>query len=144
LRVPKNKRYHALVADDDASTRILVGRILEQDLDLEATLAGTCEAALRLAKAQTFDVILLDLLMPGIGGFEVLQLIRSESANRSTPVVVVSVLDDRASIDRCMALKAHAFVTKPINRAVLGGVVRAQLPREPRSRPLDRPRAPAE
>jgi DNA-binding response OmpR family regulator len=41
------------------------------------------------------------------------------------------VLDDQDSIDRCMALKAHAFVTKPLNRAVLTAIVKAQLPRQP-------------
>jgi DNA-binding response OmpR family regulator len=80
-----------------------------------------------------FDVILLDLLMPGLGGFDVLKLIRSESANIETPVVVVSVLDDQDSIDRCMALKAHAFVTKPVNRLVLSSIVKAQLSREPQT-----------
>ena len=124
-------RYHALVVDDNEPTRILIGRILEQELDLQVTIAGTCEVALRLAEEHAYDVILLDLLMPGIGGFDVLKLIRADSANIETPVVIVSVLDDQASIDRCMALKAHAFVTKPVNRPVLTGIVRAQLPREP-------------
>jgi CheY-like chemotaxis protein len=125
------KRYHALVVDDHEPTRLLIARILEQDLDLQVTLAATGEVALRVADKQLFDVILLDLLMPGIGGFDLLKLIRSESANIETPVVVVSVLDDQDSIDRCMALKAHAFVTKPLNRAVLTAIVKAQLPRQP-------------
>lgn len=125
------RRYHALIIDDHEPTRLLIARILEQELDLQVALAATCEVALRIADKQLFDVILLDLLMPGIGGFDVLKLIRSESANIETPVVVVSVLDDQDSIDRCMALKAHAFVTKPVNRTVLTAIVKAQLPREP-------------
>jgi CheY-like chemotaxis protein len=127
------QRYHALVVDDHEPTRLLLARILEQELDLQVTIAATCEVALRFVDRQVFDVILLDLLMPGIGGFEVLKLIRLKSANIETPVVVVSVLDDQDSIDRCMALKAHAFVTKPVNRAVLTGIVKAQLPGEPQS-----------
>jgi DNA-binding response OmpR family regulator len=125
------KRCHALIVDDHEPTRLLIARILEQDLDLQVSLAATCEVALRVADKQLFDVILLDLLMPGIGGFDLLKLIRSESANIETPVVVVSVLDDQDSIDRCMALKAHAFVTKPLNRATLTAIVKAQLPRQP-------------
>jgi DNA-binding response OmpR family regulator len=127
------RRYHALIIDDHEPTRLLIARILEQELDLQVALAATCEVALRIAGKQSFDVILLDLVMPGIGGFDVLKLIRSESANIETPVVVVSVLDDQDSIDRCMAFKAHAFVTKPVNRTVLTAIVKAQLPREPRS-----------
>jgi CheY-like chemotaxis protein len=134
---PAKNRYHALVVDDHEPTRMLIARILEQELDLQVTLAGTCEVAVRMAEDQEFDVILLDLLMPGIGGFEVLKLLRLESANIDTPVVVVSVLDDQNSVDRCMALKAHAFVTKPVNRIVLAAIVKAQLPREPKSRQLD-------
>jgi DNA-binding response OmpR family regulator len=117
----------ALIIDDNEPTRLLLARILEQELGLQSVLAGTCEEALRIAKERSFDIILLDLVMPGIGGFEVLRAIRSGSANMDTPVVVLSVLDDQASVERCMALKAHAFVTKPINRNVLAGLVRAQL-----------------
>src|SRR4051794_6990364 len=126
-------RYRALVVDDNEPTRILIGRILEQELDLQVTIAGTCEVALRFAEERPFDVILLDLLMPGVGGFDVLKMIRSDSANIDTPIVIVSVLDDQASIDRCMDLKAHAFVTKPVNRAVLTSIVKAHLPRMPRT-----------
>ena len=127
------KGHIALVVDDNESTRALVAKILEQELGVRSVLAGTCEEALRLAEAREFDVILLDLLMPGIGGFEVLRHIRMASANMQTPVVILSVLDDKDSVDRCMALKAHAFVTKPVNRSVLAGIVKAQLPNGPRS-----------
>lgn len=129
------RRCVALVVDDDEATRALVARILEQELGVLSVLAGTCEGAVHLAQSRKFDVIVLDLLMPGMGGFEVLRLVRSKSINMDTPVVILSVLDDKASIDRCMALKAHAFVTKPVNRDVLAVMVRAQLPNGPRSGP---------
>jgi CheY-like chemotaxis protein len=125
--MPQPSNRTALIIDDNEPTRLLLARILEQELGLQSVLAGTCEEALRIAKERSFDIILLDLVMPGIGGFEVLRAIRSGSANMDTPVVVLSVLDDQASVERCMALKAHAFVTKPINRNVLAGLVRAQL-----------------
>jgi CheY-like chemotaxis protein len=136
-------RYRALVVDDNEPTRILIGRILEQELDLQVTIAGTCEVALRFAEDRPFDVILLDLLMPGIGGFDVLKMIRSDSANIDTPIVIVSVLDDQASIDRCMELKAQAFVVKPVNRPVLTEVVKAHLPaasKHPRDEQRAQPR----
>ena len=125
-------RYHALVVDDNEPTRILIGRILEQELGVQVSLAGTCEVALRMLEEESFDIILLDLLMPGIGGFDLLKLIRSESANLDTPVIVVSVLDDKASIDHCMELKAQAYVVKPVNRTVLAGAVKAHLPAAPK------------
>lgn len=122
-----NPRQTALVVDDNEPTRTLIARILTQELGVESTLAGTCEEAIRVAGQREFDIILLDLLMPGVGGFEVLKAIRSGSANMDTPVIILSVLDDRASIDRCMALKAHAFITKPVNREVVAGMVKAYL-----------------
>ncbi|MDH3319277.1 MAG: response regulator, partial [Betaproteobacteria bacterium] len=81
---------NVLIVDDDESTRLLIGRIVTQELEAQVTLAGTCEQALRLAEATVFDVILLDLLMPGIGGYEVLRLMRERGVNRATPILVVS------------------------------------------------------
>jgi len=122
------KRYTALVVDDNEPTRALLAKILDQELGVLSVPAGTCESALRFARQREFDVILLDLLMPGVGGFEVLKQIRAESRNVHTPIIVLSVLDDRESVDRCMALKAHAFVTKPVNREIVAGMVKAHLP----------------
>jgi CheY-like chemotaxis protein len=127
----QGKQHVVLVVDDDEPTRALIARILTQELKVQVTLAGTCEEALRLADRRKFDAILLDLLMPGIGGIEVLRQLRSRSLNTQTPVVIVSVLDDKETIDRCMALKAHAFVTKPVRREVIAKIVKAQLPSGP-------------
>ncbi len=91
------------------------------------TLAGTCEQALRLAANYAYDAILLDLLMPGVGGFEVLADIRRASANIATPVIIVSVLSDQASKDRCMQAGANAYVVKPVERNALIATVRAQI-----------------
>jgi DNA-binding response OmpR family regulator len=137
------KRYVALVVDDSEPTRALLAKILEQELGVVSVAAATCENALRLAKQREFDIILLDLLMPGIGGFEVLKEIRGDSVNMRTPVIVLSVLDDRESVDRCMDMRAHAFVTKPINRDIVAGLVRAHLPNglSPTNRGTRRPQS---
>jgi len=118
-----------LIVDDDEPTRMLIARIVTLEFPgAQVSLAGTCEAALRLANLKSYDVILLDLLMPGVGGFEVLRRIRWDSANRSTPVVVVSALGlDTQSIDQCKSLGADKIVSKPINRTALAAAVKAQL-----------------
>jgi CheY-like chemotaxis protein len=127
-------RYSILVVDDQEPMRLLLAQIVTQELRAEVTLAGTCERALRLADEKVFDVILLDLLMPGIGGFEVLKRIRASSANTSTPVVVVSILggsimgdDESVSAERAKVLGANAVVSKPLRRATLIAAVREQL-----------------
>jgi len=69
----QSTRYRVLVIDDEESTRLLLARMLSQELGAEVQLAGTCEQALRYASTFVYDAILLDLLMPGIGGFGVLR-----------------------------------------------------------------------
>ena len=120
-------RYRVLIVDDEESTRLLLARMLSKELKVDAQLAGTCEQALRLAGNYAYDAILLDLLMPGIGGLGVLRRIRSGSPNASTPVIVVSVVTDQATIASCMAAGANAYHAKPIRRAELIATVKAQL-----------------
>jgi DNA-binding response OmpR family regulator len=116
-----------LIVDDEESTRLLLARLLTKELKVEAQLAGTCEQALKLAGNYAYDAILLDLLMPGIGGLGVLAAIRAASPNAATPVIIVSVVTDQATVDRCLAAGASAYHGKPIRRADLLATVRAQL-----------------
>jgi two-component system phosphate regulon response regulator PhoB len=126
-------RRRVLIVDDQEPMRLLLAHLIQQDLDAEVTLAGTCEAALRLVRESAFDVILLDLMMPGIGGIEVLKHIRTDSANEATPVVIVSVLvnapveGERMSARRAKELGANAVVSKPVDRGDLIAAVKAQL-----------------
>jgi putative two-component system response regulator len=122
------KTYTVLIVDDHEPTRLLVGRILSQELGVRVVLAGTCEQALLLAGETAYDVIVLDLLMPGVGGFEVLKRLRMDSANRATPVAVLSVMADEESILRCKVLGANTFIAKPVERARVADAVRDLLP----------------
>lgn len=123
----RTTRHRVLIVDDEESMRLLLARILVNGLKVEATLAGTCEQALRLAGNYAYDAILLDLLMPGIGGFQVLREIRRASPNIATPVVIVSVLADQATRDRCLRAGANAYLVKPVERNALLATVRAQM-----------------
>src|SRR4051812_5244599 len=120
-------RHRILIVDDEESTRLLLARLISKELSVEAQLAGTCEQALKLAGNYAYDAILLDLLMPGIGGLGVLAAVRAASPNASTPVIIVSVVSDQETMDRCMAAGASAYHLKPIRRAELIATVRSQL-----------------
>jgi CheY-like chemotaxis protein len=126
-------RRRVLIVDDQEDMRLLLAHYIQQDLGAEVALAGTCEAALQLVSKSVFDVILLDLLMPGIGGVEVLKRTRIDSANRATPIVIVSVLvnapegGERMSEERAKALGANALLSKPVDRRTLIAAVKAQL-----------------
>jgi DNA-binding response OmpR family regulator len=116
-----------LIVDDEESMRLLLGRTVEAVPNVEITLAGTCEEALHLAASRAYDVILLDLLMPGVGGIEVLKGIRNGSPNRQTPVIIVSVMADEDTKIVCRSLGISDYVVKPIVRDALVAAVRAQL-----------------
>jgi DNA-binding response OmpR family regulator len=120
-------RHRILIVDDEESTRLLLARMLTDELDVEAQLAGTCEQALKLAGNYAYDAILLDLLMPGIGGIGVLAAIRAASPNSNTPVIIVSVVTDDETVKRCMEGGASAYHVKPVRRAELLSIVKAQL-----------------
>jgi len=120
-------RQRVLVVDDEESTRLLLARMLSQSLGAEVQLAGTCEQALRFASTSVYDAILLDLLMPGIGGFGVLQAIRQSPPNATTPVIVVTQVAEKATLARCLAAGANAVHLKPVDRTKLLAIVREQL-----------------
>jgi CheY-like chemotaxis protein len=120
-------RHRVLIVDDEESIRLLLARILSKELQMEAQLAGTCEQALRFAGNYAYDVILLDLLMPGIGGLGVLKAIRAASPNAATPVVIVSVLADEITVAGCISAGANAHHAKPIRRPELVATVKTLI-----------------
>ena len=131
-------RHRVLIVDDEESTRLLLASMLSKDLGVEAQLAGTCEQAVRLASNYAYDAILLDLLMPGIGGQAVLAEIRQATPNAGTPVIVVSVVGDKMTIDACMAAGANAYHVKPVRRAELVATVKAQIAARGKPKPTAR------
>ena len=131
-------RHRVLIVDDEESTRLLLASMLSKDLGVDAQLAGTCEQAVRLASNYAYDAILLDLLMPGIGGQAVLAEIRQATPNAGTPVIVVSVVGDKMTIDACMAAGANAYHVKPVRRAELVATVKAQIAARGKLKPAAR------
>ena len=127
-------RHRLLIVDDEESMRLLLARFATKGLKAEVQLAGTCEQALRLARNYAYDAILLDLMMPGIGGFEVLKEIRAASANMATPVLIVSALEDMATNDRCIAAGASGFLVKPVEQRALTTAVKSLLSARGRSK----------
>jgi len=120
--------FKVLVVDDSESTRLLIARIITQELPVAATLAASGAEAERELKRTRFDVILLDLLMPDASGFDVLEWLRGNTTpNQSTPVLVVSALQDDETIKRCRQLGASVHIVKPILRETLVAAVREHL-----------------
>jgi DNA-binding response OmpR family regulator len=120
-------RHRLMIVDDEEATRLLLARILTNDMDVEVTLAGTCEQAVRLGGGFAYDAILLDLMMPGIGGYGVLKALRANSPNAATPIIIVSLLSEPDTVARCMEAGASAYLVKPVERNALTSTVRAQI-----------------
>jgi len=120
-------RRKVLIVDDEESMRLLLGRTVEAVPNVEITLAGTCEEALHLVGSRGYDIILLDLLMPGVGGIEVLKAIRNSSPNANTPAIIVSVMADEDTKIVCRSLRISDYIVKPIVRESLVAAVSEQL-----------------
>ncbi len=131
--IKQASRHRMLIVDDEEGTRLLIARIVTNDLEVEVMLAGTCEQALRLGGSFAYDAILLDLMMPGIGGLGVLKELRANSPNLATPIIIVSMLSEPEMIDRCMKAGATAYIIKPVERNTLASTIKAQI--AGRSRP---------
>ncbi len=105
-----------LVVDDEPDNRELLAVILKWEGFLVATAASGEEALTSLAK-QLPDLVLLDIMMPGMSGYEVVAQIRSDPAAKGVPVIMISAVTDRSA--RLLALSAGAedFLAKPLDRS---------------------------
>ncbi|MDL1909409.1 response regulator [Chloroflexi bacterium CFX6] len=104
-----------LIVDDEPSNRETLVSILEPE-GYRLVLAEDGRRALEQAKAIQPDVILLDVMMPGLNGFEVCRLVRAEDNLAEVPVIFLTALDDRQSLLEGLNSGADDFITKPFNR----------------------------
>jgi len=111
-------KQRILVVDDEPLNVDYLQQELE-DLDCETTSAHTGQEALAKIAAAAPDLILLDIMMPGMSGFEVLQRLKSSEAWRDIPVIVVSALDDIDSVVRGIELGAEDYLPKPFDPVLL-------------------------
>ena len=118
---------HVLVIDDDELARLVLRAILEPVPGLRVTLADGGQATLDLLRDNTYDLILLDLLMPGIGGIEMLTRLRKLPANRTTPVIITSVMADADTRIVCGSLRIADYMVKPLRRERVIGTVQGAL-----------------
>jgi adenylate cyclase len=115
-----------LVVDDNEMNRDMLSRRLSTR-GYSVTVAGEGEAALRLLAAQRFDAVLLDVMMPGITGIEVLSRIRSSSSESDLPVIMVTARDAAEDVVEALRLGANDYVTKPLDFPVVLARLRTQL-----------------
>ena len=115
-----------LIVDDDITVQTMLYKVIRSN-GLEAETAGSGEAALDLVKRRNYDLILLDVNMRGMDGFEVVQHLRSWGVK--TPVIIVSGRQEDYDTLYGLDIGADDYVTKPFNPVVLGAKVKALIRR---------------
>jgi two-component system, cell cycle response regulator len=115
-----------LVVDDERMNRMLARRPIEADghIVIEAENGRT---ALEILRTEPIDVVLLDLVMPELDGYATLEQIKADPALRHVPVIVVSAVDQLASVVRCIEMGATDYLTKPFEVAILRARLEASL-----------------
>lgn len=104
-----------LIIDDEERNRKLLEVLVQAD-GHATLLAADGDAGVALAVSAQPDIVLLDLMMPGTDGFEVVQRLKRNPATQCLPIIVVTALDDVASRRRVLASGADEFIGKPVDR----------------------------
>jgi DNA-binding response OmpR family regulator len=109
-----DEQTRILVVDDDPILLEFASVYLTTPMS-EVALASDASTALDLLAREKFDVALVDIDMPGMDGFELVECMRGQDKLRSLPIVMITGREDIVSIDRAYAVGATSFVTKPVN-----------------------------
>ena len=116
--VTGNESSSILVVDDNGINRYLLSRYLERQ-GHAVQVASTGQKALDMIATGTFDLVLLDITMPGLTGYEVLQHLKNSATWRDLPVIMLSAWDEMDRVVRCLELGAEDYLPKPFNPVLL-------------------------
>lgn len=119
-------KTRVLIADDDAIQRRLARSVIER-CGMAAEEAATGEQAVQAFQRRRPDAVLLDVVMPGMSGFDVCERLQALAGSAAPPVLIMTSLDDTASITRAFESGATDFITKPISWPILGHRLRYML-----------------
>src|SRR5215470_10939986 len=119
-----------LVVDDIEDNRFALSRRLARQGYLNVTTAADGRQALELLNSRPFDLVLLDIMMPKVNGYEVLAAMKANERLRHIPVIMISAVDEIDSVVRCIELGAEDYLFKPFNPTLLRARVGACLERK--------------
>lgn len=115
-----------LVVDDNEMNRDMLMRRLKRQ-EYEVIMAEDGEKALEMVATHTVDLVLLDIMMPKLSGYEVLERLKKDDKTRQLPVIMISAVDDLDSVVRCIEMGAEDYLFKPFNPVLLKARVGASL-----------------
>jgi class 3 adenylate cyclase len=117
---------HLLVVDDNETNRDVLSRRLERE-GYQVSSAENGRHALRMVRETSFDLVLLDIMMPEIDGYQVLSEMKADPALRDIPVIMISALDEIRSVVRCIETGAEDYLNKPFDPVLLRARIGASL-----------------
>jgi len=121
-----NNSNRILVVDDNRINRLKLGRALKTE-GYEVLEAAGGREALEILQSETVDLVLLDLLMPEVDGFQVLEQMKSDQNTGLIPVIMVTAVDEKEDVNKCLSIGAVDYITKPFDPVVLTERVRCCL-----------------
>jgi adenylate cyclase len=119
-----------LVVDDNEDNRYTLTRRLSREGYANIATATNGREALQLLQEQPIDLVLLDIMMPEMNGYEVLERLKADPRLRHIPVIMISAVDEIESVIRCIELGAEDYLSKPFNPTLLRARVGATLERK--------------
>lgn len=123
------KEANLLVVDDKESNRDLLSRRLDRQ-GFTVEVAENGRQALEMVRTRNYDLVLLDIIMPELNGFQVLAEIKKNEKLRHIPVIMISALDEIDSVVRCIEMGAEDYLQKPFNQVILKAKISASLERK--------------
>lgn len=119
-----------LVVDDNEDNRYTLTRRLAREGYADVATVNNGREALELLRAKPIDLVLLDIMMPGMNGYEVLEHMKADPQLRHIPVIMISAVDEVESVVRCIELGAEDYLSKPFNPTLLRARVGASVERK--------------
>lgn len=123
---PENSKFTILAVDDVPLNVLLVEKMLSRHGYTVKKASGGLQA-LQMIEAEIPSLVLLDLMMPNVDGYEVLERLRSKPETKELPVIILSALNSDSDISKGMSMGANDFITKPIIMDRLIKSIRKQL-----------------
>lgn len=126
---PSTRASSLLAVDDNSMNRIMLSRYITK-LGYQATLAENGRQALDKLQGEPFDLVLLDVEMPEMDGYQVLEHLKADPRLRDIPVIMISAVEELESVVKCIELGAQDYLPKPFNQVLLRARLTACLERK--------------
>lgn len=119
-------KYKVLIVDDIPENIQNLGEMIK-DFDLDVKIAEGGQEAINIIDTYTPDIILLDLMMPRVNGWDVIDHVREKYSKNEMVIIVVSLLSNKDNIDECYELGANDYIIKPVIKARLISSIESHL-----------------